>query len=100
MRTISEGTEENPDGLLTSIPTLPPPRLSVFFNYEISPLQVITRETRESFAHFATSLCAIVGGVLTIAGLVDSLVYGHMRRLREGGAKTGLGFGAAQGKML
>ncbi|BGP58406.1 hypothetical protein JCM8202_001909 [Rhodotorula sphaerocarpa] len=72
----------------------------VFFNYEISPLQVITRETRESFAHFATSLCAIVGGVLTIAGLVDSLVYGHMRRLREGGAKTGLGFGAAQGKML
>ncbi|GAA5883188.1 hypothetical protein JCM3774_002413 [Rhodotorula dairenensis] len=72
----------------------------VFFNYEISPLQVISRETRESFAHFATSLCAIVGGVLTIAGLVDSLVYGHMRRLREGGAKTGLGFGAAQGKML
>lgn len=73
---------------------------SVFFNYEISPLQVISRETRESFAHFATSLCAIVGGVLTIAGLVDSLVYGHMRRIREGGAKTGLGFGAAQGKML
>lgn len=82
---------------------LTPPRpasASVFFNYEISPLQVISRETRESFAHFATSLCAIVGGVLTIAGLVDSLVYGHMRRLREGGAKTGLGFGAAQGKML
>ncbi|KAL8279228.1 hypothetical protein RQP46_008265 [Phenoliferia psychrophenolica] len=44
----------------------------LFFNYEISPLMVIHREERQSFAHFLTSTCAIVGGVLTVAGLVDS----------------------------
>ncbi|KAI9624524.1 hypothetical protein KEM48_008851 [Puccinia striiformis f. sp. tritici PST-130] len=44
----------------------------VFFNYEISPMQVVHREYRQSFAHFATSTCAIVGGVLTVAGLLDS----------------------------
>lgn len=27
----------------------------VFFNYEISPMLVIHRETRQSFAHFITS---------------------------------------------
>ncbi|GAA5993626.1 hypothetical protein JCM11641_001033 [Rhodosporidiobolus odoratus] len=71
-----------------------------FFNYEISPLMVIHRETRQSLAHFLTSTCAIVGGVLTIAGLVDSLVYAQARRLKHGNVKTGLGFSAAAGKMM
>lgn len=48
--------------------------IPVFFNYEISPLMVIHRETRQSFAHFLTSTCAIVGGILTMAGLIDSFV--------------------------
>ena len=62
---------------------------------------VVHRETRQSLAHFLTSTCAIVGGVLTIAGLVDSFVYGQTRRLKQGGAaKTGLGFASATGKML
>lgn len=74
----------------------------LFFNYEISPLMVIHRETRQSFAHFLTSTCAIVGGVLTVAGLIDSFVYaGRNRILKGGGAvKEGLGYGARQGKFL
>ncbi|GAA6003348.1 retrograde cargo receptor ERV46 [Rhodotorula paludigena] len=74
----------------------------LFFNYEISPLQVIHRETRQSLAHFLTSTCAIIGGVLTIAGVVDSLVYSGRNRIKTGGqqAKAGLGFGAIQGKMM
>ncbi|KAL5524558.1 hypothetical protein ACEPAF_9698 [Sanghuangporus sanghuang] len=44
----------------------------VFINYEISPLLVVHSETRQSFAHFLTSTCAIVGGVLTIATIVDN----------------------------
>lgn len=43
-------------------------------NYEISPLMVIHREERQSFAHFLTSTCAIVGGVLTVASLIDGFV--------------------------
>ena len=46
----------------------------MFFNYEISPLMVIHREERQSFAHFLTSTCAIVGGILTMASLIDSFV--------------------------
>ncbi|GEM11224.1 cell cycle checkpoint protein rad17 [Rhodotorula toruloides] len=74
----------------------------LFFNYEISPLQVIHREDRQSFAHFITSTLAIIGGILTVAGLVDSFVYSGSRRLKEGGSgpKAGLGFASAQGKML
>lgn len=52
----------------------------VFFNYEISPLRVIQRETKSSFTHFLTSTCAIVGGILTIAGLIDAAIY-RSRRL-------------------
>ncbi|GAA5908587.1 retrograde cargo receptor ERV46 [Sporobolomyces salmoneus] len=77
----------------------------LFFNYEISPLKVTHLETRQSLAHFLTSTCAIVGGVLTIAGLIDGFVYQGGRRLKnasKGGreVKTGLGFASAGGKML
>ncbi|KNZ47073.1 uncharacterized protein VP01_66g5 [Puccinia sorghi] len=61
----------------------------VFFNYEISPMQVVHQEYRQSFAHFATSTCAIVGGVLTIAGLLDSFVYGAQNRMKGGSTNHG-----------
>lgn len=50
-------------------------RPGVFFNIEVSPMQIIHTEKRKPFAHFLTTLCAIVGGVLTVASLVDSAVY-------------------------
>ncbi|KAK4698971.1 endoplasmic reticulum-Golgi intermediate compartment protein 3, partial [Phenoliferia sp. Uapishka_3] len=68
--------------------------------YEISPLMVIHREERQSFAHFLTSTCAIVGGVLTVAGLIDSFVYAGRNRLKQGGVKEGLGFARASGKHI
>jgi len=55
----------------------------MFINYEISPLLVVHSETRQSFAHFLTSTCAIVGGVLTIATIVDSVVFATGRRLKK-----------------
>jgi len=48
------------------------------FSYDISPMQVVVSEERESFAAFLTQICAIIGGVFTVTGLVDGLVYhGH-----------------------
>lgn len=63
---------------------------------------VIHRESRQSFAHFLTSTCAIIGGVLTIAGLLDSFVYAGRNRLRVGGiaVKEGLGYASREGKFL
>jgi len=45
------------------------------FSYDISPMQVMVAEKRESFAAFLTQICAIIGGVFTVTGLIDALVY-------------------------
>ncbi|KAM7537765.1 hypothetical protein Aperf_G00000068138 [Anoplocephala perfoliata] len=47
----------------------------VFFNYQISPLLVKLTKERRSFLHFLTNTCAIVGGVYTVASLLDAFVY-------------------------
>jgi hypothetical protein len=47
----------------------------VFFIYDISPIMVTFTEERPAFSYFLTSLCAIVGGVFTVAGIVDSCIY-------------------------
>jgi len=57
----------------------------VFFNYDISPILVVHSETRQSFAHFLTSTCAIVGGVLTVASIIDSVLFAANRALKSGG---------------
>ena len=49
----------------------------LFFIYELSPFMVQVTETGVPFTHFLTSVCAIVGGVFTIAGIVDSVLF-HM----------------------
>lgn len=46
------------------------------------------KEYRKPFAHFLTDLCAIVGGVFTVAGIIDSLLYSAQRSL---GHKVDLG---------
>ncbi len=45
-------------------------------------------ERTKSFAHFLTGVCAIIGGVFTVAGIIDSLIYNSMRTL---GKKIELG---------
>ncbi|KAJ4472396.1 endoplasmic reticulum vesicle transporter-domain-containing protein [Lentinula lateritia] len=55
----------------------------VFFNFEISPILVVHTDTRQSFAHFVTSTCAIVGGVLTVASLFDSMLFATTRALKK-----------------
>ena len=38
-------------------------------------LQVVFKEKRQSFTHFLTNVCAIVGGVFTVSGLIDAFIY-------------------------
>ena len=51
----------------------------VFFFYDLSPIMVTFQEKKNSFLHFVTGLCAIVGGVFTVTGLVDSTIYTGQR---------------------
>jgi endoplasmic reticulum-Golgi intermediate compartment protein 3 len=55
----------------------------VFFMYDLSPIMVHVTEHSKSFGHFLTSVCAIVGGVFTVAGIIDSFVYRGMQRLNK-----------------
>ncbi|KAI0690453.1 Sec1-like protein [Cerioporus squamosus] len=81
-RDLDKGSQENsPAGLhiahgSTGIP-------GAFFNYEISPILIRHSETRQSFAHFLTSTCAIVGGVLTVASLIDSALFATRKALKK-----------------
>lgn len=47
----------------------------VFFFYEVSALHVEISESRRGFVAFFTSVAAIVGGVITVMGMLDQLVY-------------------------
>jgi hypothetical protein len=55
----------------------------VFFNFDISPMVVVHEETYKSLFYFATSVCAVVGGVFTVAGLLDAALYRTARVLQQ-----------------
>jgi hypothetical protein len=55
----------------------------VFFMYDLSPIMVKFTETKKSFAHFLTGVCAIIGGVFTVAGLIDSFLYHGLRSMQK-----------------
>lgn len=55
----------------------------VFFTYELSPMMVKYTEKQRSFAHFLTGICAIVGGIFTVAGLVDAFLYHSSRAIQR-----------------
>ncbi|GKC08166.1 endoplasmic reticulum-Golgi intermediate compartment protein 3-like protein [Tanacetum coccineum] len=55
----------------------------VFFFYDLSAIKVTYTETHPSFLHFLTNLCAIVGGIFTVAGILDSFIYHGQRALKK-----------------
>jgi endoplasmic reticulum-Golgi intermediate compartment protein 3 len=46
----------------------------VWFFYEVSPIHAVFEETRRSALEFISSVCAILGGVFTILGVMDSVI--------------------------
>jgi hypothetical protein len=57
----------------------------LFFIYDLSPILVHIYEARPftSFAHFLLELCAIIGGVFTVAGLVDATLYHGAKQVKR-----------------
>eukprot|EP01103_Thecamoeba_quadrilineata_P006053 TRINITY_DN15789_c0_g1_i1.p1 TRINITY_DN15789_c0_g1~~TRINITY_DN15789_c0_g1_i1.p1 ORF type:complete len:290 (+),score=35.55 TRINITY_DN15789_c0_g1_i1:3-872(+) len=43
---------------------------AIYFRYELCPITVVYKQSRTGFIHFIVQLCAIIGGVFTVAGLV------------------------------
>jgi endoplasmic reticulum-Golgi intermediate compartment protein 3 len=48
---------------------------SVLFKWDFSPIMVTVKETRRGFLQFVTSLCAIIGGVFAVAGVINSGIF-------------------------
>jgi len=78
---VTEHTRMLPVGDKSGLPGL-------FVMYDLSPIMVKFTERTKSFAHFLTGVCAIIGGVFTVAGLIDSLIYNSLRTI---GKKMELG---------
>lgn len=55
----------------------------VFFSYELSPLMVKYTEKENSFSHFLVNVCGIIGGIFTVAGLVDGVLHKVERQIRK-----------------
>ena len=45
------------------------------FTYRMSPVQIVVSEKSKAFYHFLTAVCAVVGGVFTVAGIIDAMVH-------------------------
>ena len=45
------------------------------FHFDISPVMVVMNEETQSFSSFVTKICAVIGGIYTVVGLLDSVLY-------------------------
>jgi len=45
------------------------------FRYDLSPIVVTFTQKQEAFLHFLVQLCAILGGVFTVAGIIDGIFH-------------------------
>ncbi|XP_052207300.1 protein disulfide isomerase-like 5-4 [Diospyros lotus] len=53
------------------------------FHFEPSAMQVLITENSKSFSHFITNVCAIIGGVFTVAGILDSILHNTIRLMKK-----------------
>ena len=51
--------------------------------YDAANSQVVVKEERKTFAGFLTQICAIIGGVFTVTGLIDASFYHGSNALRR-----------------
>ncbi|ESO85047.1 hypothetical protein LOTGIDRAFT_235919 [Lottia gigantea] len=48
---------------------------AIWFRYDLSPITVRHKERRKPFYTFLTTVCAIIGGTFTVAGILDSFIF-------------------------
>jgi hypothetical protein len=57
---------------------------SVYFKYDISPITVKITRGRGSLGHFLLQLCAIIGGIFTVSGLIASVTARVAKHISSG----------------
>lgn len=56
---------------------------ALWFRYDMNPIAVKYHETRPPLYHFLTTVCAIVGGTFTVAGIIDSMIFTSMEIFKK-----------------
>ena len=56
---------------------------SLLISYDVSPIHAHIVETSEAFIDFLVSLCAIVGGAVSVFGIVDGLLYASTNAVKK-----------------
>jgi endoplasmic reticulum-Golgi intermediate compartment protein 3 len=59
------------------------PQPGLWVRYDFSPIMVRLVEARHGALSFAVSLCAILGGVFALSGIVDQLLYRGLQARKE-----------------
>ena len=49
--------------------------MGVVFSYDFYPVMLVKEEKQESAFAFLSNLCAIVGGVITLLGLIEQVLH-------------------------
>ena len=48
---------------------------ALYFRYDLSPITVEYKQYKETFLNFFINICAIIGGVFTITGIIDAVIH-------------------------
>jgi hypothetical protein len=48
---------------------------ALYFRYDLSPVTVKYTLKKETFFRFLVQICAIIGGIFTVAGIIDAIVH-------------------------
>mmetsp|Transcript_19130 Transcript_19130/g.32871 ORF Transcript_19130/g.32871 Transcript_19130/m.32871 type:complete len:478 (+) Transcript_19130:28-1461(+) len=56
---------------------------SMKITFDMSPIQILVKEISKPWYHFLTTTCAIVGGVFTVAGILDAVLYSGMKMIKK-----------------
>lgn len=62
---------------------------AIYFRYDFSPITVQYTQTKTGFAHFIVQVCAIIGGVFTVLGLVNQFAVASVKKLKADMNKLG-----------
>ena len=48
---------------------------TLYFRYDLSPITVEYKQYKETFLNFFINICAIIGGVFTVTGIIDAIIH-------------------------
>lgn len=48
---------------------------AVYFRFDMSPVTVRYWQYKQNIWHFLIQICAIVGGIFSVTGIIDALIH-------------------------